>query len=319
MVDFTSDAMPPVLKELWQATHDAETHHKRTAFTDWRSSSALNVVRAYALTVRVCSAIVLRDTEYCTSGTGAGSPCDDLTAECVRLLGSFARVAKSGARLTADDRRVAKALDSARNLTSRASSFISGCGEGAVLGPEWLKPVPPSFRELLASMAAPTTPDERTGVLALVIKGPDSNAATVLDESNVGLASAVHLALTFDSFVTPRTPINDDRAYLRAALVRVLISHRVLLEAIGIGERLAFLSMLGLAELIANTTQLTEDYTTATNEAAASSYTRHATLAVLKDSGRIQVRSRSPEWRRKVSNQETLVVDALDAVIHSST
>jgi hypothetical protein len=167
-------------------------------------------------------------------------------------------------------------------------------------------------------MAAPTTPDERTGVLALVLKGPDSNAATVLDESNVGLASAVHLALTFDSFVTPTTPVNDDRAYLRAAFVRVLISHRVLLEAIGIGERLAFLSMLGLAELIANTTQLTEDYTTATNEAAASSYTRHATLAVLKDSGRIQVRSRSPEWRRKVSNQETLVVDALDAVIHSS-
>jgi hypothetical protein len=318
MVDLTPDAMPPVLKGLWQAANDAETHHERSAPADWRSSTALNVVRVYGLLVRVCSAIVLRDTEYCTSGSNAGLPCDELTAECVRLLGSFARVAKYGPRLTADDRRVAKALDSAKHLTSRVSSFISGCGEGAVLGPEWLKPVPPSFRELLASMAAPTTPDERKRVLALVLNRPDSNAATVLDESNVGLASAVHLALTFDSLVTPRTPVNDDRAYLQAALVRVLISHRVLLEAIGIGEQLTFLSMLGLAELIANTTQLTEDYTTATNEAASSSYTRHATLAVLKDSGRIQVKSRSPEWRRKVSNQEALVVDALDAVIHSS-
>ena len=319
MVDLPPDAMPPVLKGLWQAAHDAETHHERSAPADWRSSTALNVVRVYGLLVRVCSAIALRDTDYCITSPSSVSPCDELTADFVRLLGSFARVAASSPRLSPDDRRVAQALSRARDLTNSASSFVSSCGEGAVLGPEWQQPVPPRFRDLLAGMAAPTTPNDRAAVLSKVLNGPDSNAATMLDESNVGLASAVHLALTFDSFVAPRKPVDDDQSYLQAALVRVLASHRVLLEAIGVGERLVFLSMLGLAELIASTTQLNEDYTTATDEAAASSYTRHATLAVLKNSGRIKVRSRRPEWRRKVSHQETLLVDALDAVIHSST
>lgn len=319
MVDFTAAAMPPVLKELWQAAHDAKMDYESSAFTGWRGSSALNIVRAYGLAVRVCSALVLRDTDCFSGDSAAVPPGDETTAEFVRLLGSFASVAASGPRRTADDGSVTKALSNAADLTSRVSSFVSSLGVGAVLGSEWQQPVPPSFRELLACMAAPTTPDERAAALARVLEGPESNAAMVLDELNVGLASAVHLALTFDSFVAPKKPADDDQAYLQAALVRVLISHRVLLDVIGIGERLAFLSALGLAELIASTTQLSEDFTRATDAATAPSYTRHHTLAVLKNSGRIRVRSRRPEWRNIVSRQETLVVDALDAVIHSST
>lgn len=319
MVDFTPDSMPSVLEGLWQAAHDAETHQARSAFTDWRSSSALNIVRAYGLAVRVCSAIALSDTDDCRRSPGTVSPCDELTAEFIRLLGSFAGVAKSSPHLTADARRVTKVLNSAKDLTRRLSTSVSSYDEGAFWVPEWEQPVPPRFRDLLAGMAAPTTPSDRAAALSKVLNGPDSTAAMVLDESNVGLASAVHLALTFDSFVAPKEPVDDDQAYLQAAFVRVLISHRVLLEAIGTGDRLAFLSILGLAELIASTTKIAEDYTKGNDTAAAAQYTRRTALAVLKTSGRIRARSRKPEWWHKVPYQETLVVDALDAVIQPST
>ena len=185
--------------------------------------------------------------------------------------------------------------------------------QGAYLGPAWKSPVPPQIGSLISCMAGESTPAERAEPFATA-KGA---TAKLLEETNFGVASSVHIAQTLDDRSRPKTPVDKDRQYLQGALLRVLAGHRLLLEIAGVKSPSAVLAILGLAEDIA-LQQTFAAFWDGLKAGGAQSQdylqtTRQGALAVLAGPGRITSAGKKPGELRDVAEaQQDVVLGALN-------
>lgn len=318
MVSPDKDTIDPVLLELERSASDADRSVQWPDQSDWRCSRALNWIRTYGLLVRLASALTLAASAVDRRGSSKSQPNAESLEEALRLLGAFARTVTRTPRLTEFDRGTRQALRSARDLATSLRPSPTQDGVGAYLGEEWRQPVPATLQGFLSCMAWPSKPAERQAALQKVLDGPDCHVAELLDEANIGIASAVHLALTFDDRGSPNPPVDADLAYQAAALVRVLAAHRVLLETIGIDDPLVLKSLFGMAERIAQSTTFAAFFIPDATAQAYLKSSREGDIATLEAPGRIEVKARDPLSRKKISTAEKEVLQALEAVIHSS-
>lgn len=317
----TADSFGPVLAELARAVRDAMPVSQGLDPSDWRCSPGINVIRVYALLVRTASAIAVRLPRVATSVAGNSVSCTqhdtDLFTEILRLLRAFARAIKRNKELSPNwhDRGLSQALIKTEDLLHKLGHDAKNeCG--AFLGDEWETPVPPTIHGAVACMGWPSTADERAAVLNKVMSdGFMGEAADFLDEASFGVANVTQLAQTFDDCSAPAGVIDLDRRYLQAAQVRVLAMHRLLLELVGVGDRVTMLALIGLAERVAEKPTYTSCFRPEIEAASLLSSSRATALAVLNDEGRVSREGKAAAEITDVRGAESEVLDALYLVL----
>lgn len=310
--------MSKVILELQHVALRAECSIDSSDHSDWRSLQSLNWIRAYGLLLRLASAMAFDQAEQ-TRGGSANRQFDADPEEAFRLLSVFAKTCELTPHLDNFDEKTTRSLSQVRRLSSRVGPTAKLETLGAQLEEDWSQPIPATMTGLLGGMAWPSTPDQRKSALQSVLDGPDCFVSDMLDEANIGVASVIHLAGTFDDCGYPRRPFETDFAYRRAALIRVLAAHRILLEILGLSDPLAIMSLLGLAEMIAAATHFTKFFTPDTLAQQYLASVREGAIASMEDSGRIESADRNPRYSSQITADEKAVVRALDVVVHSDT
>lgn len=311
--------MVPVLMELRRAVREAQHPSQWPDPSDWRCSRPLNVVRAYALLVRVTSEVMLDADNRGRGGQGVAALGSrrDTSADLIRLLKAFPSAIARDASL-AKDRGLVVALRDTERFADDALRAFPGSLAGAFLGEEWRTPVPGTFRGMLSCLMWQSTPSERAESLRNAITvGVSDKAAAYLDGASRGIASATHLAQTCDDRATPQPPVDGDLLYRQAALVRVLCAHRLLLEAIGVQDCLAVRGMFGLAEDIAKEPTYAAFHDRGNDTGGFLASRREACLSILETSGRVPREGKEPEEFSVAKTSEKAVLAAMRQVILS--
>jgi len=306
-----------VLAELARAVRDAMPVSQGRDPSDWRRSPGINVIRVYALLVRTASAIAVSLPRGATSVAGNSVSCTqhdaDLFTAILHLLRAFARAIERNKTLSPNlhDRGLSQALTETEDLLHKLGHDATNeCG--AFLGDEWETPVPPTIHGAVACMGWRSTADERAAVLSKVMaSGFMGVAADFLDEASFGVASVTQLAQTFDDCSAPAGVIDQDRRYLQAAQVRVLAMHRLLLEFVGVGDRVTMLALIGLAERVAGKPTYASCFRPGVEAARVLSESRATALAVLNDEGRVSRKAKAATENTEVRGAENEVLDAL--------
>lgn len=304
------------LLELQRAASNATHREGWVDQTDWRCSPTLSLVRVYGLLVTIAALFTvpssLKKKPASTSRLGATTNLreDAISAKVYGVLGRFADAV---AQEHFHPEGLATVLAEVTALVDEQLQDRAMGSEGAYLGAAWKSPVPPQIGSLISCMGGSTTPNERADAFATA-KGA---IAKLLEETNFGVASSVHIAQTLDDRSWPKTPVDGDQRYLQAALLRVLAGHRLLLELTGVKSPSAVLAILGLAEDIA-LQQTFAAFWSGLNAANAQSQdylqtTRQGAIAVLSGPGRITSVGKEPGTLRDVAEaQQDIVLRGLN-------
>ena len=304
------------LLELRRTLDDAGHRERWADPDDWRCSPTLNLVRVYGLLVTIAASFTvpssLKKKPAVTSRLGATK---NLQGEAIsaKVYGFLGRFADAVAKEQFHSKGLATVLAEMTALIEERLQNSTIGSQGAYLGPAWKSPVPPQIGSLISCMAGESTPAERAEPFATA-KGA---TAKLLEETNFGVASSVHIAQTLDDRSRPKTPVDKDRQYLQGALLRVLAGHRLLLEIAGVKSPSAVLAILGLAEDIA-LQQTFAAFWDGLKAGGAQSQdylqtTRQGALAVLAGPGRITSAGKKPGELRDVAEaQQDVVLGALN-------
>lgn len=320
MSDPSINSAIPVLLELRRTLHDARRAAQWSDPADWRCSQAMNLVRAYALLVRTASTELL-----CSAGCEGNATSGtrwfgnrDTAAETLRLLQAFPRAIARN-QVLALDQGLSKALN---QVECRLNEELGGeveDGAGAFLGEDWRTPLPPTFQGILVSMGSPSTTQERSAALSKIMAGaPAGPAADYLDEANYGIASITHLAQTFDDCSAPEEPVSLDRRYLRATMIRAMAMHRLLLELVGVRDRIAICALIGLAEQIASQPTFVSCFRPDIEAQRFLDSSRATAIAVLEGAGKVSLAQKPDHVRAIVRASEKEVLTALRSALASS-
>lgn len=215
---------------------------------DWRTSRDYQLLRVYGLLVAAASTLTVlgaRPSGRKPKGNvGLSADCLGLRVEILDLLEALASSVSRDQFICAD-RHVAKTLRTVRDLVTSLYGDETRHESGAFSGHSWRVPVPPSLHALLSSMAADATTNAKQQAVA------HRPTRALLADANVAIATSVHLGRTADDFRFPADSSGNDTAYLKAALIRVLAGHRILLEILARNDHDAVLALLGLGEDLA--------------------------------------------------------------------
>lgn len=305
------------LVELRRAANDAGHRHAWVDQADWRCSPTLNLVRVYGLLVTLAASFTVPSSLKKPAVTSRLGAATNLHGKAIsaNVYGVLGRFADAIARERFHAKELATVLAEVTALVDEQLQDRASGRQGAYLGPAWKSPVPPQIGSLISCMAGSSTPTDRAEAFATA-KGA---IARLLEETNFGVASSVHIAQTLDDRSWPKTPIDRDQHYLQGALLRVLAGHRLLLDLVGVKSPSAVLAILGLAEDIAlqqtfaafwaglkATDAQSQDYLQATRQGA---------LAVLSGPGRITSAGKEAGMLRDVAeSQQDIVLRALNVV-----
>jgi len=314
---------PPQLRDFWvELSRTAAAALRRDTHVDcfdWRTDPQLNLLRVYALLVVIARALVAdapqkeKPTSRTRSGSRSPRPSSKPLEEVLGLLADFAKGGASG-RFTADERWLAKALKAAVSLAKKHLRGEPFNSEGAYLGSSWRTPVPPGIQSMISEMARSVS----TRSTPPVTTQGKKDEADWLADANFGVAAAVHIAKTFDDRRWPGTDQGGDPAYVNGALVRVLASHRLLLELLGLSSRSGATDLLTLADEIAESKTFDSFFSADSQDQSYLSSVRRRSLAILAASGALT----STEKKRglllkQAKTQEQFVLAAMEAAIRS--
>lgn len=312
-----STVSPYIHDLLVELRHTATAALRRTSYIDpgdWRTSPELNLLRAYALLVVMAGRAVV-EGPLDTKESAKASASNQKQLLPSGLFNAILDLLKSFATCAADE----SLSQSSRSLGEAVVSFVDkalsghACNaEGAYLGPMWKTPVPPSIDALVSEMAKPSTVSQRD----LALANAKGSEASLLADANCGIASAVQLAETFDTYSDPSRDRKNDSLYRTAALVRVLAGHRLLLDLLGVPTRAAIMAMLGLAQDVAISGTFEVFSVDDARDAHYLVGVRRQAAAVLSDSGKLSDAGKKPAGILRIARgQESLVVKAVAAAI----
>ncbi len=314
---------PPQLRDFWvelsRTAAAALRGNTHVDCFDWRTDPQLNLLRVYALLVVIANALVAdalpkeKSASRTLSGRRSPRPPSNPLEEILGLLADFAKGGASG-RFTVDERWLAKALRAAVSLARKHLGGEPFNSEGAYLGSSWRTPVPPGIQSMIFEMARSvatrsTPPVSRQG---------KKDEAEWLADANFGVAAAVHIAKTFDDRRWPGTDQGGDPAYVNGALVRVLASHRLLLELLGLSSRSGATDLLTLADEIAESKTFDSFFSADSQDQSYLSSVRRRSLAVLAASGALTSTGKKRGLLLKqAKTQEQFVLAAMEAALRS--
>jgi hypothetical protein len=306
------------LLELRRAASDAKHREGWVDRTDWRCSPTLNLVRVYGLLVTIAASFTVPSSLKKPAVTSRLGAATNLHGKAIsaKVYGVLGRFVDAIARERFHAKELATVLAEVTALVDEQLQDRASGRQGAYLGPAWKSPVPPQIGSLISCMAGSSTQTERAEAFATA-KGA---IAKLLEETNFGVASSVHIAQTLDDRRWPEAPVDSDQRYLQGALLRVLAGHRLLLELVGVKSQPARLALLGLAEKIALQTTFAAFWTAITDPDKQSrdylNTVQRGALEILRGAGRVSGVGRDASALRDITKfQEEAVLSAMKAAL----
>ena len=222
---------------------------------DWHHDPDITGIRAYALLVTLgMNLMVIQATQ--TTGGGkltkrVAERVDAMSKVVLWILRECISTCVAGQRSSHKEIICPRISEAAAARVAEHSASVAVAP--AVLPECWAEPLPSSFETLLAEMAYPAASAFGQVVAAQEVSKLPARDTELLVQANFGVAAAVEIGVASNHGALPRPRNINDRAFQRAALIRVACAHRILLELFGVPapNRNFTLGMLSLVAAIA--------------------------------------------------------------------